>query len=721
MRFIENGPSIPDELLNARDQGRLVFFCGAGVSQARAGLPNFFGLAEAVIRVLGAPEDGDACKVLKKARELGDELTVTGLISADLIFDLLERDFTPDDIRVAVGACLAPKAEVDLSAHRSLLRLAKTPESRMQLVTTNFDRLFEHCGVGLESYQHPRLPNVSGRENLNGIVYLHGRVKEDYTGPEGNDFVLSSSDFGDAYLSEGWATEFFRDIVHGYVVVFIGYSADDPPIRYLLQGFRRRSKSEHRIYAFQAEESDEVIARWQYKGVKAIPYAGAEGHRALWETLERWAERADDPDAWRGSVIDSAMAGPEKLQPDQRGQIAHIVSAYEGAREFAERKPPAEWLCVFDRSCRYATPDRSRWFKPDCPVIDPFTLYGIDSDTTPERDASDNQFRTRTIPSDVWDAFAANELDRKSLSEENFASVRGYYATQVPRLPRRLECLERWVADVANQPAAVWWAAKQSSLHPGIRTGIRWALRHVHGTVAPEIREAWGYLLEARERTGDGSEREWYEKWHELKDDIGRERWSAAAVRRFIAISCLYVKADPALMSSTVPPKREAELRLWDLVRLQVEYPVPPPDAEIPDEWLAHIIRGLRKNLELAVQLNEEFDRAHWDHISPIVPDDRPDVDQYQRDHGLSGYVIEFARLFDRLVNLDVSKAKREFLAWPSDDDTAFCRLRFWAAGKPEITTAHIFGQVVMTMSDEAFWDRYHRNRSRPGDVFWVN
>ena len=38
MQFIENGPSIPDELLNARDQGSVVFVCGAGVSQAR---PDF--------------------------------------------------------------------------------------------------------------------------------------------------------------------------------------------------------------------------------------------------------------------------------------------------------------------------------------------------------------------------------------------------------------------------------------------------------------------------------------------------------------------------------------------------------------------------------------------------------------------------------------------------------------------------------------------------------
>lgn len=70
------GPSIPDSLLHARDQGRVVFFCGSGVSCARAGLADFFGLAESVIQQLGAPADSDAPKVLRKGKGVGKELDV---------------------------------------------------------------------------------------------------------------------------------------------------------------------------------------------------------------------------------------------------------------------------------------------------------------------------------------------------------------------------------------------------------------------------------------------------------------------------------------------------------------------------------------------------------------------------------------------------------------------------------------------------------------------
>jgi hypothetical protein len=64
MRFIADGPSIPDDLLIARDLGDVIFFCGAGVSQANARLPNFERLGREVIRILGAAQDSPARMLL---------------------------------------------------------------------------------------------------------------------------------------------------------------------------------------------------------------------------------------------------------------------------------------------------------------------------------------------------------------------------------------------------------------------------------------------------------------------------------------------------------------------------------------------------------------------------------------------------------------------------------------------------------------------------------
>lgn len=153
----------------------------------------------------------------------------------------------------------------------------------------------------------------------------------------------------------------------------------------------------------------------------------------------------------------------------------------------------------------------------------------------------------------------------------------------------------------------------------------------------------------------------------------------------------------------------EAEFRLGDLVRIDVVCPVPSSEIEIPNEWLEHSIRGLRRNLELAVRLGEEVDDMHPFLLCPIETDDRPGISKHRRTSGLSGAVVRFAALFDRLIKLDIRKAKQEFLTWPTDDNTVFSRLRFWASGKSELATPHAFGKVMNELTNEVFWDSYHQ------------
>ncbi len=52
MQFIINGPDIPDALLQAHEEGRVVFFCGAGISYP-AGLKGFDWLVDEIYRLCG--------------------------------------------------------------------------------------------------------------------------------------------------------------------------------------------------------------------------------------------------------------------------------------------------------------------------------------------------------------------------------------------------------------------------------------------------------------------------------------------------------------------------------------------------------------------------------------------------------------------------------------------------------------------------------------------
>ena len=56
MRFIPDGPDVPDELVTAQELGDVIFVCGAGISKP-LGLPLFRGLVEGVYVELGESWD----------------------------------------------------------------------------------------------------------------------------------------------------------------------------------------------------------------------------------------------------------------------------------------------------------------------------------------------------------------------------------------------------------------------------------------------------------------------------------------------------------------------------------------------------------------------------------------------------------------------------------------------------------------------------------------
>lgn len=91
MQFVTNGPDIPDALLQAHEEGRVVFFCGAGISYP-AGLPGFKGLVEEIYRLNGTtPSDSE-----REAFERGQ---------FDATLDLLERRLSKT---ILSGGCCGP-------------------------------------------------------------------------------------------------------------------------------------------------------------------------------------------------------------------------------------------------------------------------------------------------------------------------------------------------------------------------------------------------------------------------------------------------------------------------------------------------------------------------------------------------------------------------------------------------------------------------------------
>lgn len=171
MQFITHGPDIPDALLQAYEESRVVFFCGAGISYP-AGLPGFKGLVEQIYQLNGTTLND----IERDAFERGQ---------FDATLDLLERRLPGQ--RVAVRSKLAQALKPRLrrkgatETQEALLRLAHSREGALRLVTTNFDRIFhvaaKRTGQRFQTYAAPMLP-IPKNSRWNGLVYLHGLLPE---------------------------------------------------------------------------------------------------------------------------------------------------------------------------------------------------------------------------------------------------------------------------------------------------------------------------------------------------------------------------------------------------------------------------------------------------------------------------------------------------------------------------------------------------------------
>lgn len=705
MRFIADGPEIPDELLTARDAGQILFFCGAGVSLAEAHLPDFTALAGRVLASLGSALDSPARCLFNASQEFEKLTKLKGAVAADRIFGLLEQEFYPAEVREAVATALRPPRGYGLGAHRVLLDLSRDASGVPRLITTNFDQLFEDCDHGIDSSNPPHLPDPRRPKDFRGVIHIHGRVDAGYQRACDYEFVLSSADFGRAYLADGWATRYIQLLLQRFKIVFVGYSADDPPVQYLLEALSRSDEPRNDLYAFHAGSVDQAAAQWKHKGVQPIPYNSANRHAALWETLRAWAARARDLDAWHDGIIARAADGPAALLPHERGIVAHLAATRDGARRLANKGNPlpAEWLSVFDPQMRYTAPGPIDPYEDTSERVDPFDALGLDSDSPPLPTDPDDHFTRREVPNDALDLFASTEADRERLPFEATGRLRGSDAAMASKLPIRLSHLGSYLVRVAHQPAAIWWAAHQANMHPDIIGQLEWALRNQADRFPASVLKGWRLLIAAwREKRLDPNIRR-----YELEAIVAQSGWSTETVRATIDMYRPVLVVTPPFRTP-LPPGQE-DISAESILRPHVEYPRPHAPLVIPPEHLPYALTLLRGQLEHAIALNREISGHDLIYFDTTRPEDGkpPDEDGFQ----VTGLLATVLNMMTRLAHADPVAAKAEFDRWPSNDNQVFSRLRIWVAGHPAILNPDQAAAVFLSLDEETFWtDRQERD-----------
>ena len=316
--LVSKGPSIPVRLMNELDSGRLVFFCGAGISMGEgSNLPDF---ADLVVQVY---EDQriNPDEVEAEALHHDEPKRTRRRPQFDKALGLLERPerLGARALRETVKRLLSKPPSGPLKVHEALLTLSRHQRGH-RLVTTNFDNRFVGANPDLKLIDEaPKLP-VPKRHNWESVVHLHGRIVPD---EDGSNLVLTAADFGRAYLTERWAARFVTELFREFAVVFIGYGVSDPVMSYIVDALaaeRDKGARFSRAYAFAHHEQrlgepDKTRRAWLAKNIDPILYNNTDNHRLLAETLAEWARIRNDPFHARSQIalndITKLPAGPD--------------------------------------------------------------------------------------------------------------------------------------------------------------------------------------------------------------------------------------------------------------------------------------------------------------------------------------------------------------------------------------------------------------------------
>ena len=451
--LVPKGPNIPVDLLNQLDDERVVFFCGAGVSMGgNSKLPGFHRLL---------------CHVYQSNHIEPDDVEAEALrqCAYDKAFDLLERKarLGSQQLYESVVDRLSVSPAGPLQMHRDLLALSRV-EGGHRLVTTNFDNRFGEAagelpghGQKLRIHDAPALP-VPKRHRWRTLVHLHGRIQ-----PEGDrsDLVLTSADFGRAYLTERWAAKFVTALFHDFTVVFVGYSLSDPAMKYLVDAVAaERTKGDNlgMAYAFDGCDPDKtakVGAGWTARNVKPILYDQKDDHALLRDTLRKWVDVRSDPQALTRIALNGVGSLPERGDPEVM-RVTWALERSDVAQALAQAPPFTD---------EQDFPKIERW-------LGVFAEAGLLSRKGVGQGASGPPVR---------------------LVDE------GTHSQSPPALGNVTYQLACWVAQHLHVPQVLGWVLRNGGkVHPELSREIRRNLADPSEPIPPKLRHLWTVLLDCR-------------------------------------------------------------------------------------------------------------------------------------------------------------------------------------------------------------------------------
>ena len=217
--------------------------------------------------------------------------------------------------------------------HDTLLSFFTLP-SEIKLITTNFDLLFEKCALD-KKIEIPRIfsaPAMPLGRSFSGLVHLHGEIQ--YSA----NLVLDSRAFGEAYITDGWASSFLRDVCQHYTILFVGYSHKDPIMNYFSRAVSKREEKQRYILTFDGGMD------WKCLGLNPI-FFEKENYKQQQESLRELSNilRADYF-TWETIAKDILANTPSSINPEDLDRVKYILNDEKRIKIFTDNVSRFEWV-----------------------------------------------------------------------------------------------------------------------------------------------------------------------------------------------------------------------------------------------------------------------------------------------------------------------------------------------------------------------------------------
>ena len=330
MKFTSDSDDIPDELVQSVLNGKTAFLSGAGVSM-QADLPSFKRLTLDIYDEIGDNIDFETPEL--EAFENQDYGRVLALFEKRI-----SEPNLPSRVREIVAKKLQFKQGADLSCHKSLLRLSSNEQGQIRILTTNFDTYFEHAAVELglpyTSYAGKSIPKPGTAKDY-GIIHIHGHIRDPKLRIKDSKLILTSSDFGEPYMLDGWITKYIVNRLKIGPIVIVGYGAEDVTMRSLLEAIgsnRSRYADLNDIFVFDVDNQSST-ANWDLKGTKLI---GFQSYFSIYHTLKEWAKFKSNPESFAKSKIISKLFWFNASGIDTEARIKLLKKNLQDTNEYEQ-------------------------------------------------------------------------------------------------------------------------------------------------------------------------------------------------------------------------------------------------------------------------------------------------------------------------------------------------------------------------------------------------